>query len=220
VTLNRLLSAQSVLIGLLSINRLSPLTRGFVTGNQFLRWVDLLNLVLSLAGVVLTHLMLRTVRPVASRTLDLAFVAGAWLYAAGYGDHETTNYLHERFCPETTTDLCRIIAYHDDTFSHLLFFAGFIVLAVVVMAAQATHPDPRPLRRADNVSVILNGLIVAAGIVANLAFEPLGLDLYVVTVVAVVDVALLLRHRTQIVLRYYAVAFVTGLIVTVAIRAV
>jgi hypothetical protein len=219
MTLNRLLGAQSVLIGLLSVNRLSPLTKGFVAGNQFLRWADLLNLVLSLAAILLTHLMLRTVRPDADRALDLTFVAGAWLYAAGYGDHETTNYLHERFCPDAATDLCRIIAYHDDTFSHLLFFAGFIVLAVVVMAAQATRPDPRPLRPADNISAVANGLLVAAGIVANLAFEPLGLDLYVVAAVAVIDVTLLIRHPTQLILRYYAVAFVAGLLVTAAIKA-
>jgi hypothetical protein len=219
MTLNRLLSAQSALIVLLSVNRLSPLTKGFVAGNQFLRWVDLLNLVLSLAGLLLTHRLLRAVRPTPSRALDLTFVVGAWLYAAGYGDHETTNYLHERFCPDTTGDLCRIVAYHDDTFSHLLFFAGFILLAVVIMAAQATSPDPRPLGRADNISAVGNGLLVAAGIVANLAFEPLGLDLYVVAVVAVIDVVLLLRHRGQLVLRYYAVAFVTGLLVTAAIKA-
>src|SRR4051812_37614630 len=54
------------------------------------------------------------------------------------GSHEVTNYLHVRFCPDTASDLCRIVAYNDDQFSHLLF--------------------------------------VAAGVVANLAFEEIGLD--------------------------------------------
>jgi hypothetical protein len=66
---------------------------------------------------------------------------------------------------------------------------------------------------------VANGLLVAAGIVANLAFEPLGLDLYVVAAVAVIDVTLLIRHPSQLILRYYAVAFVAGLLVTAAIKA-
>jgi hypothetical protein len=206
-------------IVLVSVNRLSPFTKGFAAANQFLRWVEVLNLLLSLAGVVLTFQLLRAVRPAANRWLDLTFAVGVWLYAAGYGDHETTNYLHERFCPTTASDLCRIVAYHDDTFSHVLFFAGFIVLAVVVMAAQASAPDPRPLTTSDHFSVVLNGLLVAAGIVANLAFEPIGLDLYVVAIVAVVAVVLLLRHPGQLVLRYYGLAFVTGLLATAAIKA-
>lgn len=221
MAVKRLLAAQSALIVLVSVNRLSPFTKGYVAANQFLRWVEVINLLLSLAGVIVTYLLLRAIRPAGHRALDLTFVAGIWLYAAGYGDHETTNYLHGRFCPATpaATDMCRIIAYHDDTFSHLLFFAGFIVLAVVVMAAQATAPDPRPLTVADHVSVVVNGLLVAAGVVANLAFEPIGLDLYVVAVVAVAAVVLLERQREQVVLRVYALAFVAGLIVTSALKA-
>jgi hypothetical protein len=215
----RLLAAQSGLIVLLSINRLGSFTHGFVAANQFLRWVELVNLLLSLAGVVVTYLLLRAVQPAADRLLDLTFVVGVWLYAAGYGDHETTNYLHERFCPEPATDLCRIIAYHDDTFSHLLFFAGFIVLAVVVMAAQARHPDPRPLTRADHLSIVLNGLVVAAAVVANLAFEPVGLDLYVVAIVAATSIALLVRHRAQLILRCYTLAFTVGLLAAALIKA-
>ncbi|MFI6078723.1 hypothetical protein ACIA5C_45130 [Actinoplanes sp. NPDC051343] len=221
-----LLAAQSTLIVLLSINRLSPLTDGFVASNQFLRWVDLLNLLLSLASVVLTYLLLRAVRQglqparaIADRVFDAAFAVGAWLYAAGYGDHETTNYLHERFCPTTAADLCRIIAFHDDTFSHLLFFAGFIILAIVVMAAQTTYPDPRPLGITDHISVLVNGLISAAGVVANLAFEDIGLDLYVVAVVAATAITLLILRPTQVILRYYTIAFVAGLLVTGAIKA-
>jgi hypothetical protein len=219
VSVSRLVAAQSALIVLVSVNRLAPFTRGFVAANQFLRWVEVVNLLLSLAGVVVTFRLLRAVRPVAHRGLDVAFAVGVWLYAAGYGDHETTNYLHERFCPTTESDLCRIVAYHDDTFSHLLFFAGFIVLAVVVMAAQASAPDPRPLTAADHVTVVVNGLLVAAGVVANLAFEPIGLDLYVVGVVAVTAVVLLVRQPGQLILRYYALAFVAGLVVTAAIKA-
>ncbi len=46
--LHVLLTVQSLLIVLVSINRLSALTTGYVAANQFLRWVDLNNMVLGL----------------------------------------------------------------------------------------------------------------------------------------------------------------------------
>jgi hypothetical protein len=61
---------------------------------------------------------------------------------------------------------------------------------------------------------------LAAGVVANLAFEKIGLDLYVVAAVAVFAVVLLWRQPRQLILRYYAVAFGLGLVVTAVIKAV
>ena len=224
--LHVLLGVQSLLIVLVSVNRLTTVTTGYVASNQFLRWVDLNNMVLGLLAVVVYHLLvgyLRRRSPTASRSaraaLGVAFVVGAYLYAAGYGSHEVTNYLHVRFCPDTSGDLCRIIAYNDDGFSHLLFFAGFIVLNVVVMLTQAVSPDHRRPGLVDNVGVLVNALFVAAGVVANLGFEPIGLDLYVVAVVAVFAVVLLWRQPRQLIHRYYAAAFVLGLAVTSMIKA-
>ena len=224
--LHVLLGVQSLLIVLVSVNRLTTATTGYVASNQFLRWVDLDNMVLGLLAVVVYHLLVRYLErrsPPASRrardALGVAFVLGAYLYAAGYGSHEVTNYLHVRFCPDTSGGLCRIIAYHDDQFSHLLFFAGFIVLNVVVMLTQAISADPGRPGAADNVGVIVNALFVAAGVVANLAFEEIGLDLYVVAAVAAFAVVLLWRQPRRLIHRYYAVAFVLGLAVTGVIKA-
>jgi hypothetical protein len=97
---------------------------------------------------------------------------------------------------------------------------GFIVLNVVVMLTQAISPDPDRPRRGDAALVVVNALFVAAGVVANLAFEEIGLDLYVVAAVAVFAVVLLWRQPRQLILRYYAVAFVLGLVVTAVIKAV
>jgi hypothetical protein len=206
-----------------SVNRLSSLTTGIVASNQFLRWVDLNNMVLGLLAVLVYYLIVRYLERRSGRThgaLGVAFVVGAYLYAASYGSHEVTNYLHVRFCPDTASDLCRIVAYNDDQFSHLLFFVGFIVLNVVVMLTQAISPDPGRPRAADTVLVVVNALFVAAGVVANLAFEEIGLDLYVVAAVAVFALVPLWRQPRQLILRYYAVAFVLGLVVTGVIKAV
>jgi hypothetical protein len=69
-----------------------------------------------------------------------------------------------------------------------------------------------PAQRTDGALATLNALFIAAGIAANLGFEEIGLDLYVVAAVAILAVFLLVRQPKQLILRYYAIAFVVGLI--------
>lgn len=222
--LHILLSVQSGIVALVSVNRLSDATRGFVAGNEFLRWVDLFNLLLALASLVTAYLLIRYLAydsphsatrrdGLAHRTLSLVFFVGACLYAGSYGDHEVTNYLHDRFCIGTSDadgPLCGIIAYHDDEFSHYLFFAGFTIVNIAIMLTQVVLPQERRPSLADTALVTLNALFVAAGIVANLGFEEIGLDLYVVAAVAVLSVYLLVRQPRELILRYYAIAYVLG----------
>jgi phosphatidylserine synthase len=224
--LHLLLGVQSAIIVLLSVNRLSDATTGFVAGNEFLRWVDLDNLVLAGATLITAYLLIKHLEydsarrdGTAHRVLGVAFLVGVCLYAASYGDHEVTNYLNVRFCdgtPDAGTRLCEIIAYHDDGFSHYLFFAGFTVINVAIMLTQVVFPDEFPdrggrSRTGDTALIALNALVVAAGIMANLGFEKIGLDLYVVAAVAVLAVVLLVRQPSQPILRYYAIAYVVGL---------
>lgn len=91
------------------------------------------------------------------------------------------------------------------------------MLNVVVMLTRVASPDDRPGSALDNVLVVVNALFISIGIIANLAFETIGLDLYVVAAVAVLAVVLLPR---QLVLRYYAVAYVVGLVGTIAIKSI
>jgi hypothetical protein len=220
--LHLLLGIQSAVIVLLSVNRLSDATTGFVAGNEFLRWVDLDNLVLAGATLITAYLLIKHLEydsprrdGTAHRVLGLAFLVGVCLYAASYGNHEVTNYLNVRFCtgtPDAGSRLCEIIAYHDDQFAHYLFFAGFTVINVAIMLTQVVFPDDRRSRTADTALIAFNALVVAAGIMANLGFEKIGLDLYVVAAVAVLAVFLLVRQPRQLILRYYGIAYVVGLI--------
>jgi len=220
--LHVLLCIQSVIVVLLSVNRLSSATTGFVASNEFLRWVDLDNLVLALATLIAAYLLIQHLAydsprrdGVAHRALGLTFFFGAMLYALSYGEHEVTNYLHGRFCIDaggaSGNRLCEIIAYHDDQFSHYVFFAGFTIISVAIMLTQVLFPDDRPSTVADTVLIAFNALFIAAGIIANLGFEEIGLDLYVVAAVAVLAVILLIRQPRQLILRYYAIAYVIGL---------
>ena len=233
--LHWLLSVQTLVILLGSLNRLGSWTLGYVAANEFLRWVDLHNmLTLPLISVTAFYLLKKEIergelrgngrrataewRPL---LLNLGFIIGLYLLAVSYGSHETTNYLHARFCPDgASSDLCRIVIFNDDEFSHWLFFTGFVFVNGALMLLQVSFPWPEGVSRRDTAVLILNALFVALGIFANLGFEEIGLDLYVVLGLAVWAGWLLWRNGRQPLLVYYAVAYGVGLVVTAVYRIV
>ncbi len=218
-----LLGVQSLVVILLSINRLSSLTSSYVAANQFLRWVDLNNmLVLPLISTLAFYLLIRQMEypgPGRARrahlVLNLVFIAGVYLLAASYGTHEVTNYLHTRFCPQgDTSDLCRIVIFNDDEFSHWVFFAGFVLINTGVMLYQLVFPHPEPVAGKDAALLAANGVFIGAGVFANLAFEAIGLDLYIVALLAALSFLLLWRRGAQPLFIYYATAYGLGLAAT------
>lgn len=224
-----LLLVQTVDIILASINRLSSLTTGYVAANEFLRWVDLLNmLVLPLISMVAFYLLKKELEydsPAREGrwhlSLNLTYIIGLYLLAASYGAHEVTNYLHVRFClTGETSDLCRIIIFNDDEFSHWLFFTGFVLVNAALMFLQIVFPYRGQVTQRDWIFLVLNGLFIALGIFANLAFEEIGLDLYVVAVLAVLSLTLLWRRGLQPLVIYYSTAYTLGLIVTAIYKGV
>jgi len=237
-----LLAVQSVVVILVSINRLSTLTLGYVLPNEFLRWVDLNNmLLLPLISLVAFYLLKKQMEltPTGSLlhsaerrgagegrgkgwplALNLIFIVGVYLLGAGYGDHEVTNYLHARFCATgEASALCRIVVFNDDEFSHWVFFAGFVLVNAALMFLQVVFPRPGKLNARDAALLVLNGLFIGAGIFANLAFEVIGLDLYVVALLAVIAVVLLWRRGAQPLFIYYSTAYVLGLVGTFIYKA-
>lgn len=215
-----LLTVQSVVAILVSVNRLGPWTLGYVLPNEFLRWVDFNNmLVLPLISVVASYLLKKGLEyesprreSSAHRAWNLVFIAGLYLLAASYGDHEVTNYLHQRFCAaDTASDLCRIVIFNDDEFSHWVFFAGFVMVNVAILFIQDVFPHRHPLTNTDLTLLALNALFLSAGIFANLGFEEIGLDLYVVALLAVVSLYLLWRRGRQPMFVYYTIAYWLGL---------
>lgn len=218
-----LLAIQSVVVILVSINRLSSLTLGYVAANEFLRWVDLNNmLILPLISTLAFYLLKKELEYSSPAfngrwhlALNLTFIIAIYLIAASYGDHEVTNYLHARFCPnDEASDLCRIVIFNDDEFSHWVFFAGFILMNAAIMLMQIVFPYQGRVGRSDLVWLAFNGLFIGAGIFANLAFEVIGLDLYVVAVLTAIALYLWWRNRSQPLLVYYSVAYVLGLLAT------
>jgi hypothetical protein len=224
-----LLSIQSLLAIFVSINRLSTLALGYVLPNEFLRWVDFNNmLVIPLISLVATYLLKKTIEydsPAresrAHMAWNLVFIIGLYLTAASYGDHEVTNYLHVRFClNDTASDLCRIVIFNDDEFSHWVFFTGFILVNVAILFVQNLFPYQKTLSGTDVGLLLLNSLFLGAGVMANLGFEEIGLDLYVVALLAVISAYLLWRRGRQPMFIYYTAAYWLGLIGSVLAQAI
>jgi hypothetical protein len=216
-----LLAIQSVVAILVSINRRGTWTLGYVLPNEFLRWVDFNNmLVLPLISLVAFYLLKKTIEYAsparegrAHITWNLVFIVGLYLLGASYGDHEVTNYLHHRFClNDTTSDLCRIVIFNDDEFSHWVFFTGFVMVNAALLFLQDMFPHREQLTGADIGILSFNALFLGAGILANLGFESIGLDLYVVALLAILSTYLLWRRGRQPLFVYYTVAFWLGLI--------
>lgn len=224
-----LLGVQSLVGILVSINRLGTWTLGYVLPNEFLRWVDFNNmLVLALINLIALYLLKKTIEydsPVregrAHMAWNLVFIVGLYLTAASYGDHEVTNYLHQRFCAtDTTSDLCRIVIFNDDEFSHWVFFTGFVMVNAAILFLQTIFPYRENVSRGDVALLSLNALFLGAAILANLGFEEIGLDLYVVALLALVSAYLLWKRGRQPMFIYYTVAYCLGLIASLVAQAV
>ena len=220
-----LLAVQSVVAILVSINRLGSWTLGYVLPNEFLRWVDFNNmLVLPLISLVALYLLKKTIEydsPAREGTAhliwNLVFIIGLYLTAASYGAHEVTNYLHQRFCAtDISSDLCRIVIFNDDEFSHWVFFTGFVLVNAAILFLQDLFPYPGKISMADIVLLALNALFLGAGVFANLGFEEIGLDLYVVAALALLSAYLLWQRGRQPMFIYYTMAYWLGLIGSLA----
>ena len=219
--IHALLGVQSLVAILVSINRLGTWTLGYVLPNEFLRWVDFNNmLVLPLISVVASYLLKKTIEYDSPQresrphiAWNLVFIVGLYLLAVSYGDHEVTNYLHQRFCAtDTTSDLCRIVIFNDDEFSHWVFFTGFVMVNAAILFMQTLFPNREQLKGTDFALLALNALFLGAGVFANLGFEEIGLDLYVVALLALISGYLLWRRGREPMFIYYTIAYWLGLV--------
>lgn len=214
-----LLGIQSGLAIFVSFNRLTDWFTGFVLPNEFLRWVDLNNILVALISLVAIYLLKKAIEynsPMREGSVhtawNLVFIVGVFLTAVSYGAHEVTNYLHVRFClDDPSSDLCRIIIFNDDEFSHWLFFAGFIMVNTAILYLQNVFPHREALKASDIGLLLLNSVFLGLGVMANLGFEEIGLDLYVVAALALMSTYLLWMRGRQPMFVYYTAAYWLGL---------
>jgi hypothetical protein len=103
------------------------------------------------------------------------------------------------------------VIFNDDEFSHWVFFAGFVMVNAAILFIQNLFPHREQITNADYAVLALNALFLGAGVFANLGFEEIGLDLYVVALLALVSVYLLWRRGRQPMFVYYTIAYLLGL---------
>jgi hypothetical protein len=222
------LTGLSLTIVLLSLNRLTSFTAGYLQPYEFLRWVDFnAMLPIPLFSVVLYYLLQRQITydsPFRNTSryvlLMVLFISGVYLFGAGSGDHEVTNYLNIRFCEEGSTEstLCNIVGFNDDEFSHYVYYVGFILLNVSLIFMEYSMPRRQQASRKDLFFILLNSLLIGLGIFANLAFEEIGLDLVFFGSVLLLALALLLFGKRSVyklpIIFYFAASYSLGVIGT------
>ncbi len=227
--LHAYLAIQSVTALLVGLNRRGGLTDGYLSGNEFFRWVDLLNLlalpIASLVGLVLAKRWLEARMPSGARlttlfVLEMTFIVGVYVLGAGYGEHEVTNYLNFRFCEDAaaTDRLCELIVFHDDSFSHWLFFAGFVTVNACLLGLQALTIAGERITSGDRALLVANSLLIALGIFANLAFEEIGFDLPVVALLFAAAAALWWKLGERPLFVYYTAAYGLAFVATAAYK--
>lgn len=210
---------------LLSLNRLTPWTSGYLQPYEFLRFLDFNAMIpIPLLTVLLYYLILREVtrdHPFTKTKLYmwlfLAFITGVYLFGTSSGTHEVTNYLNTRFCDRGRIDssLCHIIIYNDDVFSHYVYYSGLVLMNVVLLLTQYHISFKTPMRSRDVAGVTANALFIALGIFANLAFEVIGIDLWVFAMLATLSLYLWYARRKQI--KNYPVIVYSGISYTVGV---
>ena len=222
-----LLTGLSAVILLLSFNRLTSFTLSYLQPYDFLRWLDFNAMIpIPLLSIILYYLLLREIIYEAKfkktklyTLLFLLFITGVYLFGASSGNHEVTNYLNTRFCERGTIDspLCNIISYNDDEFSHIIYYLGFVFMNVVLLLMEYNMPRKKGMVKRDYIFVSANALFIALGIFANLAFEEIGIDLYVFGFLMVLSLYLL--YSKKIVSRfpltyYFAFSYTVGVVGT------
>ncbi len=77
---------------------------------------------------------------------------------------------------------------------------------------QNLFPHREKIESRDIALLLVNSLFLGAGVLANLGFEEIGLDLYIVAALAVLSAYLLWKRGRQPLFIYYSSAYWLGLI--------
>ena len=83
---------------------------------------------------------------------------------------------------------------------------------VAILFIQTLVPHQAKITNTDFALLALNALFLGAGVFANLDFEEIGLDLYVVATLAFLSAYLLWRRGRQPMFVYYTIAYWLGLV--------
>jgi hypothetical protein len=86
-----------------------------------------------------------------------------------------------------------------------------VMVNIAILFIQNLFPQQENITRVDVALLALNALFLGAGVFANLGFEEIGLDLYVVAFLSLISAHLLWRLGRQPMFIYYTIAYWLGL---------
>ncbi len=86
------------------------------------------------------------------------------------------------------------------------------MMNAALLHLQVLFPHREQVSGKDTALLLVNSLFLGAGVLANLGFEEIGLDLYVVAVLAILSAYLLWKRGRQPLFIYYTSAYWLGLI--------
>lgn len=185
--MNRLFTAASLAVVLVSVERFSFTTEVFLEPSRFLRLHELIQLtviipVTALVLALMLHEVSRRFRALALGPF-LLFVAGAYFYATGNGVHGLGSFTLQTHCDfdDPTGDLCAGLFINDFYTGNTLFFAGALLMILV----QERRNPVEPMGRVALAFLAANALVFALAVLVYTALT------YVVGTVASVLVRLL-----------------------------
>ena len=93
------------------------------------------------------------------------------------------------------------------------------MINTAILFIQNIFPHRGEITNTDFALLGLNAIFLGAGILANLGFEEISLDLYVVALLALISAYLFWRRGRQPMFIYYTIAYGLGLIASVIAQA-
>lgn len=225
--MNRLFTAASLAVVLVSVERFSFTTGVFLQPANFLRLHELVQMtvLIPITVVVLALTLYETSRrfTAAAPAAFLLFVVGAYFYATGNGVHELGSFTLQAHCDfdEPTGDLCQGLFINDFYTGNTMFFAGALLMNTAVLLQERRNPVT-PYGRAALAVLAVNALVFALAVLAYAAFDRVLVGLVYSVVMAVVALGFLFRVRYRFrqfpFTTYAGVTYTVGTVAAVLVR--
>jgi hypothetical protein len=225
--MNRLFTAASLAVVLVSVERFSFTTGVFLPPSRFLRLHELVQLtvIILITTLVLALMLHEASRRFRALTLGpfLVFVTGAYFYATGNGVHELGSFTLQTHCDfaRPTGELCEGLFINDFYTGNTMFFVGALLMNVAVLVVERRNPV-EPIGRGALVVLAVNALVFALAVLAYAAFDRVVVGLVFSIAMAVVAVGFLAgvrgRWRQFPFTTYTALTYVVGTVASVIVR--
>lgn len=155
--------------------------------------------------------------------LTLLFIIGLYFYATGNGVHETAGYIFNNFCntKHITGLLCGGTFFNDFYFGNILYFAGGLLMNLVLLVFEQLDPESE-FNRKEYAILGINAVIYSLAIFAYAAFDRVLVGLGYSLVMTAVIYGMVLIRRTKMsnlpVTVYFAVTYTLGTLASLIVR--